>query len=124
MNPNHTTIETLMAELDGGTLGPRIAAALAEAAVGTAACNDKRKRGKVTIEFAITPVGGDQSQVQIDHTVKFTSPTQRGKKQEEIATSSVMYVSQRGTLTTLPNSNKDMFAPEEGVATGNVAAIR
>lgn len=59
MNPNHTTIETLMAELDGGTLGPRIAAALAEAAVGTAACNDKRKRGKVTIEFATNPGHGD-----------------------------------------------------------------
>ena len=124
MNPNHTTIETLMAELDGGTLGPRIAAALAEAAVGDAACNDKRKKGKVTLEFTITPVGGDQSQVQIDHSIKFATPTQRGKKQEEIATSSVMYVSNRGAITVLPNTNKDMFKPEESVATGNVAAIR
>lgn len=124
MNPNHTTIETLMAELDGGTLGPRIAAALAEAAVGVAACNDKRKKGKVTLEFTITPVGGDQSQVQIDHSIKFATPTQRGKKQEEIATSSVMYVSNRGAITVLPNTNKDMFKPKESVATGNVAAIR
>ncbi|UEW68412.1 translation elongation factor [Xanthomonas phage MET23-P3] len=124
MNPNHTPIETLMEELDGGTLGARIAAALAEAAVGVAACNDKRKKGKVTVEFAITPVGGDQSQVQIDHTVKFATPTQRGKKLEEIATSSVMYVSNRGALTVLPNTNKDLFKPEEGVTGANVAAIR
>lgn len=124
MNPNHTSIETLMNELDGGTLGPRLAAALAESALGVAACNDKRKKGKVTLELTITPVGGDQAQVQIDHTVKFTSPTQRGKKQEEIATSSVMYVSNRGAITVLPNTNKDMFKPDESLASGNVASIR
>lgn len=124
MNPNHTPIETLMEELDGGTLGARIAAALAEAAVGAAACNDKRKKGKVTVEFTISPVGGDQSQVQIDHTVKFATPTQRGKKLEEIATSSVMYVSNRGAITVLPNTNKDLFKPEEGVTGGNVSALR
>ena len=124
MNPNHTPIEVLMEELDGGTLGPRLAAALAEAAVSVAACNDKRKKGTVSLEFKIIPVGGDQSQVQIDHTLKFTSPTQRGKKQEEISTSSVMYCSNRGALTVLPNTNKDMFKPEEGVTGANVAAIR
>lgn len=123
MNPNHTPIETLMAELDGGTLGPRVAAALAEAATGVAACNTKTKKGKVTLEFTIVPVGGDQTQVQIDHVVKFSSPTQRGKKQEEIATSSVMYVSTRGALTILPNSNKDMFNKDEGLPAG-VASIR
>lgn len=124
MNPNHTSIETLMAELDGGTLGPRLAAALAESALGVAACNTKTKKGKVTLEFTITPVGGDQTQVQIDHTVKFSSPTQRGKKQEDISTSSVMYVSNRGAITVLPNTNKDLFKPEEGVTGGNVSALR
>jgi hypothetical protein len=123
-NPNHTNIETLMAELDGGTLGARIAAALADAAVGVAACNDKRKKGKVNVEFSITPVGGDQTQVQIDHTVKFATPTQRGKKLEEISTSSVMYCSNRGALTVLPNTNRDMFQADEADTGGNVKSIR
>lgn len=124
MNPNHTTIETLMAELDGGTLGPRIAAALAESALGVAGCNDKRKKGKVMVEFTITPIGADQTQVQIDHTVKFSSPTQRGKKSEDITTSSVMYVSRRGALTALPNTNKDLFTEQTpATSSGNVVAI-
>lgn len=123
MNPNHTTIETLMAELDGGTLGPRIAAALAESALGVAACNDKRKKGKVTVEFTITPIGADQTQVQIDHTVTFSSPTQRGKKREDISTSSVMYVSKRGAITVLPNTNKDLFKEATPEGGSNVVAI-
>lgn len=126
MNPNHTTIETLMAELEGGTLGPRIATALAEVCLGVAACNDRKKKGKVTLEFLITPIGADQSQVQLDHTVKFTTPTQRGKKQEELATSSVMYVSNRGAITVLPNNNRELFKAEDSAAAagGNVASIR
>lgn len=125
-NPNHTSIETLMEELDGGTLGPRLAAALAETALGVAACNTKSKKGKVTLEFTITPVGGDQTQVQIDHKIEFASPTQRGKKREDITTSSVMYVSNKGAITVLPNTNKDMFKPDEGVTSAghNVASIR
>jgi len=126
MNPNITSIDVLMEELDGGTLGPRIAAALAETALGVAACNTKSKKGKVTLEFTIVPVGGDQTQVQIDHTVKFSSPTQRGKKQEDISTSSVMYVSNRGALTVLPNTNKDLFKADDSVTAAgpNVASIR
>lgn len=125
-NPNITSIDVLMEELDGGTLGPRIATALAEAAMSVAAVNDKRKKGTVTLEFKIVPVGGDNSQVQIDHTLKFTSPTQRGKKQEEISTSSVMYVSNRGALTVLPNTNRDMFKADDSVTSAgpNVASIR
>lgn len=115
MNSNlqYSSIDQLMEELDAGNLGPRIALALADAALGVAACDDKKKKGKVTIEFSIYRVGGDQGQVQIDHTVKAATPTQRGKRVEESTTSSVMYVGVRGKLTALPNTNRDMFTKNE-----------
>lgn len=108
-----TPIDTLMEELDGGALGQRLALALADVARGVVNVDDKKKKGKVTLTFDIHRVGGDNGQVQIDHTLSFREPTHRGRKVEEITTSSVMFVGPRGTLTLLPNTNRDMFEANE-----------
>lgn len=108
MNEKHTTIEQLMEELDGGNLGPRMALALADAAMAVSVVNEKKKRAKVIVEFDIGLIGGDGNQVQIDHTIKTRSPTHRGKKAEEHTTSSVMFVHGRGILTALNNSNRQL----------------
>ena len=112
-----TPLDVLLEDLDGGSLAQRIALALADTAMGVAAVGEKKKRGKVTVTFDIGVIGNlDSQQVQIDHTVEMKAPTHRGRKSEQHTTSSVLYVGMRGKLTTMPNTNKDMFeepAPQD-----------
>ena len=102
------TIDQLMNELDAGTLGRRIAQALAESALGVVATGDKKKRGKVTVTFDIGQIG-ESNQVHIDHTVEYKKPTHRGSVSEVNTTSSVMYVGMYGKLTVLNNDTKPLF---------------
>ena len=105
-----TQIEQLIEELDAGSLGKRLAVALADAALGVVATGDKRKKGKVTLTFDIAQIG-ESSQVQIDHTLEFRKPTHRGSASEVHTTSTVMYVGTRGKLTLMANDTRPMFTP-------------
>lgn len=106
--PKPTDIHELMDSFDGGALGERIARALSETARGVVLTGEKKAKGKVTVEFDIVQIG-DSQQVQIGHKVTFKRPTPRGTTSETHQTSTPLYVTTRGVLTLLPNSNLDMF---------------
>lgn len=107
---DHTNIEQLTEELDGGAFMARVGRALSEAAAG---CVNHRQKGEVTVTFKIKPIG-DSRQVEIDHTVTFVEPTPRGKRTETHTTSTPMYVTSKGKLTLFPEQvSNDMFRGEE-----------
>ena len=118
-NTQHTPIDQLMEELDASNLGARLALALADGALAVSAVNEKKKRAKIVVEFDIGLIGGTGDQVQIDHTIKTRMPTHRGRKTEEHTTSSVMYVSGRGALTVMANTNRTLqFTSDQRTTTG------
>ena len=94
-------------ELDGGNFLPRLGKALQDAGIGTIAV--AKKNGKVSVDFDLKQIG-ETNQVNIDHTISFVIPTQRGKRTEEHTTSTAMYVSNRGAMTILPNDTRALFA--------------
>lgn len=102
-----TTIEEIFDDLDAGLFGKRLAAAIRDAALGTVATGDKKKRGKVTVVFEIGQVG-ESNQVQVDHTIEYRKPTHRGSVSEVHTTSTALYVGTMGNLTVLPNSNREL----------------
>ncbi|WP_197026935.1 hypothetical protein [Methylomonas sp. 11b] len=46
----------------------------------------------------------------MNHTLKFSKPTRRGKATEEMTTSTPMYVNNLGCLTISPQTQDDLFA--------------
>jgi hypothetical protein len=102
------TIEEIMDQLDAGTLGKRLAKALEDTALGVVATGDRKKAGKVTLEFDIKQIG-ESNQVMIDHTISFKKPTHRGSVAEVHTTSTTLFVGTRGKLTILNNETREMF---------------
>lgn len=100
-----TDLEQLFQELDGGAFGQRVGLALSDTALGVVSTG---KVGEVTIKFKVKPIG-QSTQVQIDHVVSYSQPTDRGKRGEEHGTSTAMYVGPRGKLTILNNETGNLF---------------
>lgn len=110
MQDQHTDIEQMVHEMDGGAFFARVGRALSEAAAGSV---NHRDKAKVTVTFAIKPIG-DSRQVEIEHTVAYVEPTAKGKRSEEHTTNTPMYVTSKGKLTLFPEQpTKDMFRGEE-----------
>lgn len=107
---DHTDIEQLIQELDGGAFFARLGRALSLAAAGAV---NHREKAKVTVEFLMKPIG-DARQVTIDHTIVHIEPTPRGKVQETHTTNTPMYVTTKGKLTLFPEQpTSDMFKRED-----------
>lgn len=94
-----------LGEIGGGVFEDKVGTALSMAASG--AINNKGT-AKVTIEFSIERIG-ESAQVSIDHKLKYTIPTQRGKKSEEDTTNTPMYVGVGGKMTLRDESTIDIF---------------
>jgi hypothetical protein len=107
---DHTDIEQLIQELDGGAFFARLGRALSQSAAGSV---NHRSKSEVTVKFTMKPIG-DARQVEIDHTITYVEPTPRGKVTETHTTSTPMYVTTKGKLTLFPEQpTKDMFRGEE-----------
>jgi hypothetical protein len=94
--------------LDEGKFIPVIEKALKIVSLGVV---NHGKKGEVVIKLSIAPIG-DSSAVNINHSVKFTEPTKKGKTYEEYANVASMFVDIDGTLTIFNRSQKDLFKPE------------
>lgn len=103
-----TNAEQMLNDLDGGVFIAKLGRALSDVALGSVST---LRKGKVTIEFDIKPI--TEHQVQIDHKVKFTKPTQRGRVIEENTTATPMHVGVGGRLTLFPETQQSLFEAGE-----------
>lgn len=95
----------LLQELDAGVFAQKLARALADVALGVVTTG---KKGRVTIQFAVDPIG-TSTQVNVGHKLVYIKPTGNGRVIEENATSTAVYVGAGGKLTILPDTQTDMF---------------
>jgi len=93
-----TNVNDFIAELGAGTFKEKLSYVLSEIANSTINHGDKKRGGKLTIEFSLRKVG-DHDQVEISHKIVQTTLTKRGKKTEEDTTESFMFVGKGGEMT-------------------------
>lgn len=103
--------ETL-ADLDAGVFSQKVSGAVQKVALGVV---ENDKEGEVTITLKMKRIG-ESHQVKVEHSVKFTAPTRRGKVSEIDKTMTPLHVGRGGRLTIMPETQGDMFKAPKGVA--------
>ena len=91
----HTDVEAFVTDLEGGQFANMLSVALSQTA---AAVVDRGKKGKVVVEFEIDDIPGTH-QVRVEHYIKFTQPTERGKLIKDSSGATVLYVGKGGKLS-------------------------
>lgn len=110
-----TDVEDFISSLDGGIVEQKLSQILSEV---SAAVIEHDKAGKVSLEFSIKRVPNSY-QVQIEHQIKYSRPTAKGKVSEENKTSTPMHVGSKGRLSLFPENQGQMFTKEGRPVTGD-----
>lgn len=100
-----TKVAEFLDDLDGGVFSEKLATALSDVGAGV---TTHGKSGSVTVTLSFKQIG-NSNQVQIDHTLKYTKPTAKGKVSEENSTATPMHVGKGGALSLWPENQDDMF---------------
>jgi len=100
--------ETLQ-DLDAGVFAAKISQAVRDVAMGVVAHD---KAGKVVIELNMKRIG-ESSQIMLEHTLKYTKPTMKGKVTEDNTTGTALYVGRGGTVSIMPDT-QEMLQFEKG----------
>ena len=100
---NDMTLETFLADLDGGVFEAKTLAALQDTALHVV---ETGKKGKVVIELTLSRIS-ESSQITIASKLKADTPKPKGRVIEENETETPMYVSTRGALTPFPQPQLD-----------------
>ena len=108
-NDRMTVVPDFLGELDAGIFVNKIAAALNNTALGVL---NNGGKGQVVITLDIDRLSNsvEEKRVGIKHTLKFVTPTPRGKQSEEDTTETPMYVGKGGKLTILQEDQGQLFA--------------
>jgi hypothetical protein len=101
-----TKVNAFVGDLAAGQFEQQLAHALSCVAAGVVGYG---KVGSVTVKFDLKRIGDDSRQVNIGHEIKMAQPTMRGKKVEEIAMTTQMYVNQGGNMSIFPDTQGDFF---------------
>jgi hypothetical protein len=99
----------MLNDFDAGVFMQKVSAAVRSGAIATI---EHDRKSKIVIELELEKMG-DSRQVMVDHTLKFTKPTRRGKATEEDTTTTPMYVGIKGGVTVTPIRQTDMFKTEQ-----------
>lgn len=95
-----TDLNHVLDHANAGILREKIEAMISEAARGVVNHGYGRKKGEVTITFKISNFGDPENgQVMLEHELKNSIPTKRGKKTEQDITESVFFAGRGGKLT-------------------------
>ena len=94
-----TDLEHFFSELGGGVFAEQLGLILSHAALKTCISNDKKKTGKINLEFNIKCINADKFQVVISHKLASSVPTKNGKKMEEETTETHFFVGRNGKLS-------------------------
>ncbi len=107
--PQPKTILNTLEEFDAGVFANKLTRAAQQVALGVVEHN---KAGEINVTLKVTRIG-DGGQVKVDHKLKYTKPTMRGKSIEEDTTSTPMHVSARtGQMSVTPDNQTDLFTPD------------
>lgn len=104
-----TDVGEFITDLDGGMFDRMLSTALSTVAAATI---DHDKSGEVVVKFAFKKIPGTH-QVHCEHTLKYTSPTEDGKRGEEAKRSTPMHVGKFGALSIAP-ANQLSFISRDG----------
>ncbi|WP_318826008.1 hypothetical protein [Providencia sp. PROV252] len=104
-----TNIPEFLGELDAGIFENKVAAVLNDVALGVIKHAGK---GKVIIEMDISRMNNsiEEKRVLIQHKLKFTAPTPKGKRSEEDTTETPMYVNKGGKLSIMQEDQGQLFS--------------
>lgn len=116
-----TNVPDFLSELDAGVFENKVSVALNDVALGVL---NNGGKGKVSIELDIERLSNsmEEKRVEITHKLKFTTPTLRGKRTEEDATKTPMYVGKGGKLTIMQEDQGQLFSLQ-GQPEGKLKAI-
>ena len=99
----------LIANLNAGVFADQVGKALSDVAAGVV---DHGKKGQVVITLDMSQIDGSR-QVSITHTLKYTTPTKRGKRYEDTSLKTPMHVTANGLQLFPDNPTGDMFKNKE-----------
>ncbi|EOI3588446.1 hypothetical protein ACMSYV_000360 [Proteus mirabilis] len=116
-----TNVPDFFSELDAGVFENKVSVALNDVALGVL---NNGGKGKVIIELDIERLSNsmEEKRVEITHKLKFTAPTLRGKRTEDDATKTPMYVGKGGKLTIMQEDQGQLFSLQ-GQPDGKLKAI-
>lgn len=101
--PTEPDFSAVIAELQGGTVAQLATRLMADVAMATAQVGDSRKKGKLVLTLVFTPTNGDRM-LDIEHTLEYRHPTDKGWKAEAAADVQAMFVNRKGALTVTPDT--------------------
>lgn len=104
-----TDTKQFLADLNGGVFSDQIGVAISEAARG--ACSHGGN-GKVVITMDFKRIA-QSNQVNIKHGLKFITPTAKGKKTEEYAAETPMFVNSDAEVTAFPKDQGQLFSTDK-----------
>ncbi len=104
-----TDVSEFITDLDGGMFDRMLSTALSTVA---AAAVDHDKVGEVSVKFSFKKIPGTH-QVHCEHTLKYASPTEDGKRGEEAKRSTPLHVGKFGALSLAPQ-NQMAFLDRKG----------
>jgi hypothetical protein len=99
----------LLANLNAGVFAQQVGKAISDVAAGVV---DHSKKGQVIIVLDMTQIDGSH-QVSIQHTLKYTAPTKRGKRYEDTSLKTPMHVTANGLQLFAESATGDMFKNKE-----------
>jgi len=95
---NVTNVDDFIQELNAGIFVEQLGLVLSAAALATVINGSGNKKGKVTVDFSFQQIG-ENDQVVVTTKLSSSMPTKRGKKSEENAADTPMFVGKGGVLT-------------------------
>lgn len=107
MKPTDT--KQFLNDLNGGVFSEQLGHAISVAARGV--CNNGGK-GKVVMVLDLKRIA-DSNQITIKHSLKFIEPTAKGKRIEEYANETPMYVNSDADVTAFPKDQGQLFAGDK-----------
>lgn len=110
MKPTDT--KQFLNDLNGGVFSEQLGHAISVAARGV--CNNGGK-GKVVMVLDLKRIA-DSNQITIKHSLKFIEPTAKGKRIEEYANETPMYVNSDADVTAFPKDQGQLFTGDKSKA--------
>lgn len=105
MATTFTDTKQFLADLNGGVFSEQIGVAVSEAARGAVHHGGK---GKVVITLDFKRIA-ESNQASVKHSLKFITPTAKGKKTEEYSAETPMYVNSDADVTAFPKDQGQLF---------------
>lgn len=69
---------------------------------------NERRTGEIVIRLKIKPIN-DSSQVNCQHSIKYTKPTAKGSVVEDATTSTLLHVGKGGRMSLYPETQLDLL---------------